>query len=91
MSRWSLRERFIMASRPGMDKIRLSRSWGARWWFLMANSELLQKQVLWAASRRATAELEQMLALFIAEKLPQLDAVQCQKMLQLLSHSDWDI
>ncbi|MBF0183284.1 MAG: succinate dehydrogenase assembly factor 2 [Magnetococcales bacterium] len=57
----------------------------------MANSEQLRKQLLWAASRRATAELEQMLANTFEEMLLTLNDEQCQRLLLFLDHSDWDI
>ncbi|MBF0095999.1 MAG: succinate dehydrogenase assembly factor 2 [Magnetococcales bacterium] len=57
----------------------------------MANSELLHKQLRWVASRRATAEMEQMLSRFLEQNLAGLTDEQCQRMVSFLDHSDWDI
>ncbi len=57
----------------------------------MVSSEFLHKRLAFLADRRSMAEMEQILARFLADRLHGLEGDACQRVIDLLQQSDADL
>lgn len=57
----------------------------------MESSEHLRRQLLFLADRRSMAEMEQILARFLKERLSHLEEEACRRIMALLQQTDADL